>query len=207
MKKYEKCKVVMLPTEKAIGSSIGFNNSGQKLTYYPDKHVNILDVPQHLYFLSDEHITKCPVYSWFYNEKTKKVVQKLTNNYENHFEDHWYKKIIATTDSSLNLPRPSNEFIKAYCDKGGINEVLIEYVCKTIPTPGRELHGTQIYVLKVADDNTITIKPIKDSWNREEVIELLSKAISNHCMLSISDQPYNEKEKDELIDNWISKNL
>lgn len=29
--------------------------------------------------------------------------------------------------------------------------------------------------LKVSKDNTITIRKVKDSWNREEVVELLSK--------------------------------
>lgn len=108
-----------------------------------------------------------------------------------NIEGQGVKKIIATTDESLkfgedvpgfikykSLPKPSNEFLRKYCEVGGIDEVLVEYEYNhddTVPFP-KTVEG-QEFKLKVAPDNTITIKPIKDSWNREEVVELFEKYI------------------------------
>lgn len=107
------------------------------------------------------------------------------------------EKIIATTDTSLtekiemlgtgstyifNLPQPSQSFIEKFVEeynKGNIiTEVMVEYneSITEIPRPYKSyseiehLDGT----LKInPKDNTITIRKMKDSWNREEVIALL----------------------------------
>ena len=50
--------------------------------------------------------------------------------------------------------------------------------------------------IKIDKDNTIKIKKLKDSWNREEVVYLL------HNILDIS--LFYTKEE---IDNWIKENL
>lgn len=46
-------------------------------------------------------------------------------------------------------------------------------------------------------DNTIITKKIKNSWNREEIIELIKKYSSEAC-----GQPWFEDD-----DKWIEKNL
>lgn len=46
-------------------------------------------------------------------------------------------------------------------------------------------------------DNTITIKEVKDSWNREEVIQLIKK-FNKDC----TGQPWYEFD-----DKWIEENL
>ncbi len=52
-------------------------------------------------------------------------------------------------------------------------------------------------ILKVnSKDNTITIKRVKDSWNREEIIKLLDEYMMYFQFHSISDK-----------DNWIEQNL
>ena len=109
-----------------------------------------------------------------------------TNSFR--FED--IKKIIATTDESLSLictcgaikkvptglciecgkfintsiPRPSNEFLKKYCELGGIDEVLVEYKCSYEDCNMFGCHKYEgchlIQQLKVAPDNTISIYPI-----------------------------------------------
>lgn len=40
-----------------------------------------------------------------------------------------------------------------------------------------------------------------------ELKRLCRKAISDHCRTTISDQPYNDEEEEELINEWIKKNL
>lgn len=36
---------------------------------------------------------------------------------------------------------------------------------------------------------------------------LCKKAISDHCRLAISNQPYNDEEEEELIMNWLNTNI
>lgn len=108
------------------------------------------------------------------------------------------EKIIATTDTSLtekiemlgtgstyifNLPQPSQSFIEKFVEeynKGNvITEVMVEYIDEGEEDWfGDDYNGEPFWnekiVLKVnPKDNTITIRKMKDSWNREEVIALL----------------------------------
>lgn len=208
--KYEKSKVVMLPTEKASELTIFKSKYG----LFRGSLIDIKDFnrgdksfqPQHLYFLSDEEIKEG---DWVLVGKT---VMQASEPYR--LEE--VKKIIATTDSSLtvdyydaaynelnkqSLPRPSNEFLKKYCKLGGIDEVLVAYINHEEET-GEIAHSDAEleYYLKVAPDNTITIKPIKDSWSREEVIHLLNRAFSYSRSFGMS------RDK-EQTDKWIKENL
>ena len=106
-----------------------------------------------------------------------------------------HKEIIATTDPELNtwqdfedegatflhevLPQPSKAFIEKYCEVGGIDEVDVEYEDKGCPNymavdvrKGELAPWIEKLEPKVDSHNTITIHPIKDSWSREEVIQL-----------------------------------
>lgn len=134
--------------------------------------------------------------------------------------DTGYQPIISSTDESLkilshfksnpnntgsnaimkSLPRPSNDFLKKYCELGGIDEVLVEYELVEVRGNGIDLGEKDYYKLKVAPDNTITIKPFKDSWSREEVILLLDKFV----------QDLNQRKSGHTIEfkeNWIKENL
>jgi len=75
----------------------------------------------------------------------------------------------------LPLPRPSNEFIQKFCEKGGIREVMVEYEEYVIDTYGWDKSmGTR---LKVAPDNTIFIFPIEEeTFSKQQVIELCRSA-------------------------------
>lgn len=69
------------------------------------------------------------------------------------------KKIVASTDESLGLPKPSNDFLKSYCEKGGIDEVFVVYTNHEQET-GEFAHSDEelICYIKVAPNNTIIIK-------------------------------------------------
>ena len=133
------------------------------------------------------------------------------------------KKIIATTDTSLEifdkelsdmhsvkvnilLPEPSQQFIQKYIEeynKGNIIEdVLVEYGKEYVDE--KDAYGYN--KLKInPKNNTITIKKAKDSWTREEVIEL--------CRQAFIDGTYaggfgpNEKTIDSETEKWIEENL
>ena len=65
----------------------------------------------------------------------------------------------------------------------------------------RDLKINEFSFLKINPDNTISIKPIKESWTREEVEELLDNLWDN-----IMDNKYSKVNSKEY-ENWVKKNL
>ena len=197
MSQFEKCKVVMLPTNekaqiyKARTFGLGFYKEPQIYT--------VKNQGQHLYILSmdiqakDDEIKKNDWYiypdqnfPWCNNEGT--IPNKDA------------KKIIATTNTSLTkemycvssgkyqepLPQPSKSFVdayvKAYNEGNPITEVMVEYEEDYYTDPKysyleQDNPSTKIQKLKIAKDNTITIRKIKDSWSRAEILKDIEQSI------------------------------
>jgi len=176
---FKRGKVVMLPTnEKALLSLWGkwlFNGTDSNREPKP--------INQHLYITSDDKIKKDDDVLFVKYGTIHKAV------HDNHFEfiKGDCKKIIATTDSSLTtgkgldsfsgkpdtLPQPSQSFIEKYVEKYNkgniITDVLVEYGF-TINKSLGHFNQYREYFLKVnPKDNTITIKKVKNSWNKEEL--------------------------------------
>lgn len=174
-----------------------------------------LSIPQHLYFLSDKEIKEG---DWFINIIQNEIYKHDLKGYT---IKKYHKKIIATTDESLKfltnteedydpengglnyqiLSQPSQSFIQKYVDsynKGNvITEVMVEYIFNEddsdLPNKGLQV---QEFLKVNPKDNTITIKPVKNSWTREEVIAL-HKA---NC-----ERLTNSYVSDDI--NWIEENL
>jgi len=169
---------------------------------------------QHLYFTSDEEIKE---EDWYIDDKNV-IRQSITSD-----KDHWktrpdYKKIIATTDRSLLkpyteqtlndvaiLPQPSKAFIKKYCELGGIDEVMIEYIKYAEALNGKSLTPHNIYKLKINSHNKITIHPVKDSWSEEEVKELCRSAWSSGYNTGYYDSE--DTPSGGTAEDWINENL
>ena len=128
------------------------------------------------------------------------------------------------TDLKFVLPKPSDSFISKYIEeynKGNIiSDVLVEYEqCKVCQGTKRHIVSMfgevdcnycqknegyeKLYIeprLKVDSNNTITIKKVKDSYSREEVINLLYKyndgIIDRYSQLTNKD-----------LNKWIKENL
>ena len=221
----------MLPTESQ--SNI-WSHKGRRL-YFNQTNFNDIDdeIRYHLYITSDDEIKDgdwCIMFDSIGNIFSTPQQYKPK---EGHILNDGLKKIIATTDSSLmhlsnngrvgyNLPQPSQSFIKKYCELGGnIDKVLVEYeskgcilkngVCADYLTDECKDEGYRCYKLKTDSHNTITIKPVKDSWTREEVIDLLKQYQEDFCNFE-SIKPGLEKLKNtinlpEYWRDWINKNL
>jgi hypothetical protein len=252
----KKCQVVMLPTnEKAEDCLATYYNSKMSIvkglltkSYLASAGIKCF----HLYFLSDEEIKEG---DWMYKDLDKKPIQwdgdmSTTKNPERY----GYKKIIATTDSSLkllckcnsgidwwhnskatnceheiedhynkalrcdlklHLPQPSQSFLEVFVteyNKGNqIKEVLVEYeenwkVDEECPTGLRQYKTGN--TLKISSkDNTITIKKVKDSWSREEVIQLASNVFRAGHERGFSGYPRTENWTKQTLENWIEQNL
>ena len=176
---------------------------------------------QHLYIISDD---KIKLFDWVYNNK-ENIVEQITSKtqlifvLEENKENQTFKKIIATTNSSLwrpshkyasdviLLPQPSQQFIEKFIEEYNrgnvITDVLIEYELIS----NEEYFGNTVNPdddvpyfdekLKInPKDNTITIKKVKDSWNREEVENLIYAAMKDRCYTTVSEWR-----------KWIEENL
>ena len=100
-----------------------------------------------------------------------------------------YKEILSSTNASLELPQPSQQFIQKYIEEYNrgniITDVLVEY----------ELISNEEYFLNTINPdenvpyfdedlkinpkyNTISIKKVKDSYTKEEVDRMLDEQAS-----------------------------
>lgn len=137
------------------------NNSSDNYQYHTKNFI-----PKDIYILSDEEVKKG---DWILTgplsipmKVTTKTIDKGTNG---------FIKIIATTNKSIReivtdksgetsypYPTVSSEFIKKFCEFGGMDEVMVEYekYCTHLPCYDYP-EGLFDYKLKVMPDNTINI--------------------------------------------------
>lgn len=163
---------------------------------------------------------------WFIFQCKSNIKDYCIKTVGNHGIDcrqEYCKKIIATTDS-LNtsdkvfhdtfkqiLPKPSQSFINKYIEKYNkgeqINEVMVEYIDNGEEGwMGDNYNGEPFWneriELKVnSKDNTITIKAVKESWNRAEVKDLIY-SFRNSILIEVS-----KGQVSNFTDNWIEQNL
>lgn len=225
-----KCKVFIISTSATVTRILYVKNTNI-LENNPFLKTNPSDKYQHLYITSDEEIKED---DWFITnqnghwelQKCQKICddgiimsfeEEIAMDQENTyfvFKSKSCKKIIATTDTSLRLPQPPQEFIeayiKAYNEGNPITEVMVEYEiicgrcysntdeCWSAKECSRNTDFPDIVKLKVNSDNTINIKLIKDKWSREEVEQLCKLAFKYHC---------DNSRTTSLPDKWIEENL
>ena len=239
-KSYKECEIIMLATEKAQLNALCLTASSKLILLDGKDWETVNNVagfrPQQLDILASEEIKEG---EYYYDVRRNNIGKREShsgslNNY------NYYKKIIATTDESLEIAckvechdcngkgeqimpykdngevcsrcsgtglednekpflRPSDDFLKAFVKaQGKIDKVLVEYVdwCDYDNEIGLDKPDLR---LKVAPDNTITIKPIQEekvSWNKEEIIQLIVNTIY-----------YGVDTNGNLSDKWIEQNL
>lgn len=126
---------------------------------------------QHLYFTTDEEIKKGDwvIYNPTDNVGNGRIFKCLktqenfcgiiNDNIESNIVIDFCKKIIASTDTSLNLPKPQKDWVKYYIRQWNngvkINKLTVEYENGFDETYG-EVKG---FFLKINTDNTIDINP------------------------------------------------
>lgn len=202
--KQVKCKVVILSTEKV--SKIISNGDHLEYCFKEGIPQENWIKPHHLYILSEEDIKENDWYC--VGMKTSeygivrcdsKRLENLLKNERDIFDKQEYFKVIATTDSSLlNLPKPTEGFIKKFVEKYNkkepITDIFVEF--EEIPSYEDNLAKTfgYDYELKLSSQNEITIHPVKQSWTKEEVINLCNTLfVPKNWTIS--------------FDKWIEENL
>lgn len=206
---YQEAEVVLLDTK-----SKSFLFLNKKRDWLKQSNIILEDHPkernQYIYITSNEEIKEgdwvidgaLPLSPLFVIQVTKEDLERCINNWKSGS----CKKIIATTDETLYtdfnngktdlkfvLPQPSDSFISKYIEEynkdNTITNVLVEYE-KVYPKHFTYNPSENMFInLKVDSNNTITIKKVKDSYSREEVVALL-EARDKHL----------EAEKKELLE-------
>ena len=194
MSQLKKHQVVLLPTEKASLLYRIHSRADSKIVlgYGQDTTKDLSLKPQHLYILSDDEIKEG---DWYIHNQSGTLRASNSNAIPMDA-----KKIVATTDFELNkgwikdndperlsthtnivtmrgIAQPSESFIKKYIEMYNagtpITDVMVKY------NPGYVNPEWNEETLKVAPDNTITIRSVKDSWSREEVKSLLLQLVKD----------------------------
>lgn len=210
----------MLPTE--IGSIVRMNDTS-KLYHIPKTSTLIkgYQIPHQLYILSneeikigdwvavfgcggDDHFPELPSKICQFTGDELGVAKIIATTDKLKFRDHNKEQNGAYVPYSLEesyLPNPSYSFIKKYCELDGIDEVMIEYENIQTTTKDQYAAGKSLnYIdkLKVAPDNTITIKPIKNNWTREELVEFAYRCAERFG---------NKWVTKEIVDAWLDKTI
>mgnify|MGYP003478487935 CR=1 FL=1 len=201
MEQFKRAQVIMLPT----GSNLEFpyiaqNVFNKQLTIVNSTFaINCELQSQHLYIISDDEIKEG---DWFINLFNNVIVQA-----HNWIYVSTCKKIIATTDTSLEivskginpvyekLPQPSQQFIEQYIESYNKGKVITDVLVE-LKSSGLHYFNEDLRINP--KDNTIIIKKLKDSWNREEVIELMKKYCIDIHRYTINSNDFNK---------WIEENL
>lgn len=160
---------------------------------------------------------------------------RVTNS-NSYYSSNSFNKVIASTDKLLishnysdvnrlediedyipSIPQQFiEEYIESYNQGNKIEDVMVEYEehCCNINVNGGlqspDCCHKSIFSLKINSDNTISIKKTKDSYTREEVIELCRKAVEKGISLKkLYTDDYLKYAKDFSyeFDKWIDKNL
>ena len=191
-----------------------------------EKKCKIIYLNNFIYILNEDEIKEG---DWYF-DGTDFIHKKSKHNNTLVDGNKQAKKIIATTDTSLinrrlmtfmdettewiyDLPQPSQQFITKYIEeynKGNIiTDVLVE--CKRvfetiakgmIGHPEDDISWWNEKLKINPKDNTITIKKLKDSWNREEIIEQMWSAYK------AANTVFEDESALRIeLDNWIDQNL
>ena len=122
----------------------------------------------HLYFTTDEEIKEG---DWMMNLNGDAIYQHFGNGGD--FEQ--WNKIIATTDPELELPQPSQAFIKAYCEQGGFDEVDVEYVemitCKLCNKSEEECSDNFTCEGNMIGEDILKVDPIHNTITTHRIVE------------------------------------
>jgi hypothetical protein len=206
-----KASVVMLPTNKSYISK--YKNTGLIIyttDYLYKQEKKFGAIPQNLYIKSNEPIEKG---DWcLYNNLEILQVQKIAKEsihfangeFEVYTSKFTTRKIIASTNESLDLPQPSQAFIESFVKANGVgfDEILVEVE----DVAGKLFHSghSRFELLIDQNHNTITIHPIvKKVYTHEE---FKAKLIEISSEIFCKDGILVGKNPADMI-NYIKENL
>ena len=171
-----------------------------------------------IFRITNSYIKNNPNYK-DYCEKIIATTDKLPiESYQGHFEGKYCTNYLPQPSQAF-----IEKYVEEYNKGNIITDVMVKYERKTnsslgykeycyltqdntaLNTIGNFVKGNKYdfdnyeieeYLKVNPKDNTITIKKVKDSWNREEVEELIYSAMKDRCYTTIAEWR-----------KWIEENL
>lgn len=229
---YKECGVVMLETNNPykVKQLIIWHDGILKNAPWSDSEGEFLRIhkPQHIYITSDDEVKEG---DWMINTNGDTILNyESKNEGDNTWREYW-KKIIATTDTSLNekecskcfgygndqsgychkchgtgngliLSQPSDKFIQAYIDAYNKGEKID----KVLVEMDYEYYSGGTTFFTKLKDNDIIIKKTKDSWTKDELLSTLSLESLREKFHSQSGMFINKQTSHEII-RWIKDSL
>ena len=199
MEQFKRAQVIMLPTNNESLNSVccirsdkpflmSEQNSPFKAKIYDTK--DLYHTYFNLYIISDDEIKEG---DWYLNSLNTYTIHQHFKNEK--LPTYGVRKIIASDNKSLTnysvksnpnsgettyveaIPQPSQQFIERFIESYNagqvITDVLVEYMKGITIVDELQWENNQLYLKINPKDNTITIKKLKDSWNREEITKIL----------------------------------
>jgi hypothetical protein len=206
MAKFKRCSVELLClSEKAQCKgdlALSYSAHGNKLYYRNFSHKTI-DNLANIYILSEDKDEPINTGDWYYDTEDNRVDQLGKTEASLSYD----RKVIATTNLAMDLPRLPKGFIEKFITTFNkdeyIEEAMVEYIISNeiihedkIIFPMAEAQA--IYLPKTDKSNHITIKRIKDNYTREEVRELFNLYFKTQGKGEYESEDFNE---------WCEENL
>jgi hypothetical protein len=164
-------KAFNLPT--GIGH-LGLCTISGKLTLEPNGEAEHLKaIYQYIYITTNDPINTG---DWFHDEINDHITlcsdgdlknSVLSEETQMAYDRSSSRKIVVSTDKSLGLALPSDNFIQKYVHNGGFNTVNVYYFLDT------ETKTNKRYAPLLDDNNRAVIKTDKVSYTTDEVVNLL----------------------------------
>lgn len=172
------CRPILIETKNdsrlfTMNGVLKYTFNGGFLCYHPPKWLMF-----NLHIISLDPNEKIEEGDWYIDD-CDKVRQAVTSD-----KDYWnarpdYHKIIASTDKSLDLPQPSLEYIQQFIEEyntDDIKDVRVEMKSEDFCTWESNNMYASRYVIKVNENNLITVHPVEPIvYNEEEVKDLMLK--------------------------------
>lgn len=210
-----KCKAIILPTKNK--SQILTLNGKLFYDYKPQigglpqmGDTDGIPVCQHLYILSDE-VIKIGDYYFSKGESAECSVHLCgSERLENICKECGAKKIVATTDTTLELPTIDDESLKLYCENPSeyveVDEKTTEDIERDLNIFGHDIGLTENeykeYIkdnslIKISSNNTISFKPVVEEETWDDVIKAYSQSgdISRIGLTKYLENNYNPPTK------------
>jgi hypothetical protein len=117
------------------------------------------------------------------------------------------KKILASTDKELDLPKIPVSFIKELDKIKELHNVSLQCFLDYSKIPNDEdmdlPWGAYVeYKLQVNESNEVIIKPSKNSWNRNEILDILTE-FETLCSLYQSNKDWFPQKKAEFLKKYL----
>jgi|ERR1035437_1684270 hypothetical protein len=215
----KKCKVILLPTDKEHQQQGLYFVTSESTTKEVLGYMHYGHNPSHLYICPniEEKIEKenwiIPSGKWYIDD-TDTVRQSVSDDLEYWKPRRHYNEIIATTNKSLRLreynkllsccrskeecrcylPQIPESFIHQFIESYNKGVVIVDVEVEYEELQEMSEEAKWFTQLKLNKSNEISILPIKESWSRDEVKEVLYNYIS---YLEIT------QDKRIPIDDWL----